>query len=225
MSSHASREWITSARSSSCASRIWARNAASCSSARRVLVVEVEAGLADRRPRRRIAASATSVVPLVGEPRRVVRVQADGGPHVGVAPRRASTACREVARSVPTHTIALDPGVPGPRRAPRRRSPGAVGRWQWQSTQPPVGHASRSRLDAGEERGALLQRRARRAGAPHGGASGRRWSSGAPGSPRRRHSSAAARGITGDASSATIRSASRQSPSTARDRGRRRPPC
>ena len=49
---------------------------------------------------------------------------------------------------------------------------------------------------------------------PHAAASGSRWSSGRPGRPSRRHSSAAAFGITGDASSATMRSASRQSPST-----------
>ena len=53
-----------------------------------------------------------------------------------------------------------------------------------------------------------------RAVRPHAAASGSRASSGRPGSPSRRQSSAAAFGITGDASSATMRSASRQSPNT-----------
>ena len=50
---------------------------------------------------------------------------------------------------------------------------------------------------------------------PQAAASGRRCSSGVPASPSRRQSSPAARGITGEASNATIRSTSRQSPSTA----------
>ena len=109
MSSHASREWITSGLSSALREPDLPPERGLLLVARRVLVVEVEAGLADRDALARSTASGSSIVPLRGELRRVVRMQPDGRVHVGV-PRRERRAPRcDVARSVPTHTIHSTP--------------------------------------------------------------------------------------------------------------------
>ena len=193
MSSHASREWITSGSPSRCARRIWQRNAVSCSSRRRVLVVEVEAGLADgdaprRHDRERLRARPT---------RRPSREASWGcRPTVGHTSgwrSASSTAALRRLRGRCPRTPSPPPRRPGPGPRARRR-PAQLARWQWRvdpsaSASPSSGVGSmRGNSGAPFSSGEPAGRR------PHAAASGRRWSSGRPGRPRRRHSSAAASG-------------------------------
>ena len=107
---------------------------------------------------------------------------------------------------MPTHTIHSTPAA---RARATCSSPPASCRWQWEST-----HRIVIITSLRGNSGSPLSSGAPAGSRPHAAASGSRWSSGRPGRPSRRHSSPAAFGITGDASSATIRSDSRQSPNT-----------
>ncbi len=138
VSSHASREWITSARSRSCASATWARNATSCSSARSSARSRGRTRPRRcRRPRRRLPGERLELRPLLAQARGVVRVEADGRPHVGVAPGELDRPPGRLEVGAHAHH-GDDPGRPGLgctavvgvvfRPVPIRR-------WQWLSTQ------------------------------------------------------------------------------------------
>ena len=202
VSSHASREWMTSGLPACFASRIWKRNARLLLVARRMLVVEVEAALADRDARRRTPRAARACPTR----RRASTRRADAArPRAYTSGWRSAsvTAACDVSRSVPTHTIHSTPAA----RArvdvlvAARELQVAVGVDPAQLRPDPA-----SRVLAREQRLALLERsRPRAAGPTPPRRAGARPRAG-PARPSRRHSSAAAFGITGDASSATIRS-------------------
>ena len=192
VSSHASREWITSARSSSVRERGSARGTRP--PGRRavgVLVVEVEAGLADRDDPPVARASASRSAPLVVE----------AATRRGGAARRWRTRRRGARRARPRPAGRRqvgadahhrhDPGRPGPRT---RASASASDRSRLQvavAVDPasPAGHAPG--LDAAGRAGRPSPAACPREAEPHAAASGSRWSSGAPARPSRRHSSAA----------------------------------
>ena len=136
------------------------------------------------------------MVPLRAELRRVVRMQADRGVHVGMPvgerqspPATSRGRCRR------------RPSTRPPRRAPApraRRRPRAAGGSGSRPTR------ASAHVSLRGNSGSPLSSVAPAGSRPHAAASGSRSSSGRPVSPSRRHSSAAAFGITGDASSATI---------------------
>ena len=163
-----------------------------------------------RSPRRRrppaCSPARRAAVPLGVELRRVVRVQPDGGGHVGVARRRPRSTPADEARSVPTQTTPSTPAARA-RSSAASAPPLSDGRWQWLSTQ-------------------VTSRCGERAGRPC------RGSSPPAAAPTRRHPAAARRrgcragravatapptrvGSAATRAARPTRNASRQSPSTA----------
>ncbi len=218
VSSHASREWITSARSSSCASCDLGAERDLLLVAGRVLVEEVEPALAD-------AGHHVGVVP--GQGHRARPTARPGGRH------REGGGRRWPARRGGAGATVHRPAGASRGRCPRRPGPStpaawasataasgsssvprAAGRWQWLSTQ-----AGRRSLACRSRSGGRGARPSRAVRPPADHPTPRRRGAAAPPACRRGRGDATARrtarGISGDASSATTRSASRQSPSTA----------
>ena len=204
VSSHASREWITSARSCSWASAIWAAEHRLLLVARRVVVV---VGRSPHSPTATTCGSPSSAS-------SAVRLAASRTASCGCSPTVAHTSAwrggdrrprpASVSRSVPD---ARPSARPRPRRASadgvasavRRARVGEVavavdpasGRWRSTTSagQPRCGGRAAAPFSTREPAGVAAPRgRGRAAAGPR--ARRRR--------PRRRHSSAAARGITGD---------------------------
>ena len=213
MSSHASRVWITSGWWCSRASASGPRK---CRAERRAASARSGSRVRTRRLRPPRAHRATPTIG-VDPVDRVVRVEADGRPHVVV-----------VDRNVDGRSEIERVGADGDDRPPRPRAASSVRSCHRASVRRRGGSGCRtsprsrlrSGLAAGEERRARGDR-AHRVPAP-AQRLGTRRSDTAPGSPSRSHIAWAVGAIAGTASTATIRSASMASPSTRPSNARRR---
>ena len=204
MSSHASRVWITRARSRSSASCDLGGEDVALRRTRRVVVVVVEPALPHGDHLGFVEQLGETVDPVL----RVVRMHARGGPDAVVGARNGDG-------SAGLLHVGTDGDHAGDAGRPRR-----VDRL---GAEPLIGDVAVGVSPHGGGTGARPSRRRGHPGTgptrpPRAGAARRAE----PGRPIRRHSSAAVDGMAGDARMATIRSTSSASPSTAAT-SRRRP--